>query len=111
MTQLTFDRSCYNVVINKGTSEQLQIDGSVRIESAFDIMHNVTLYAKIVLRSLLQDPNFGTGNTQRVMDLLVALCLPQDHPHFRDMVVSLISTLHGIVNAVQMLMSVTRYIL
>lgn len=110
MTQLTFDSSCYNVVINKGTSKQSTIDGSVRIENAFDIVRNVTAYANRMLTAAIWNPNFAKGNKQRVLDLLVAFCLPQDHPRFRNMANALIGTLYGIINPVQVLISVTSSI-
>ena len=69
MTQLTFNASCYNVVINKGTAEQSQIDGNVRIENAFDIVHNITAYANRMLTAVIWNPNFARGNKHRVLVL------------------------------------------
>lgn len=94
--QLKFDSTCYNVVINEGTSIQRQFDGSVRIDNAFDIITNMTKYAKNMLASAVWNPNLARGNRQRVLRLLVELGLPQEHPNFHDMVNALMGKLIGI---------------
>ncbi len=67
IAQLTFDSTCYNVIINNGTSSQMAIDGSVRIDTAFDIIVEMTKYAKNILAKTIWDvrsfgvnfPSFG----------------------------------------------------
>ncbi len=96
ITQLTFDSTCYNVVINEGTSSQMVIDGSVHIDNTFDIIVEMTKYAKNILVKAIWDPSIARGNRQRVLDLLVNLGLPQTHPNFHDMVNALIGTFFDI---------------
>ena len=110
MTQLTFDPSCYKVVLYKGTSRQFQFDGSVRIDNTFDIINRMGSSANRVLIAMVWGGNVRNGIKQRVLDLLVDLCLPQGHPHFRNIVTQLISEYHGIMNPVQVLMCVTSSI-
>ena len=94
--QLKFDSTCYNIVTNEGTSIQRQFDGSVRIDNAFDIITNMTKYARNMLANAVWNPNLALGNRQRVLRLLVELGLPQEHPNFHDMVNALICELIGI---------------
>lgn len=95
--QLRYDSTCYNVVINdENTSTQTQIDGSVLIDSAFDIIKQIGGYAKDMLTNAIWEPSFSWGNRQRVVNLLVAFGLREEHPNFHDMVNVLIGTLAGI---------------
>ena len=55
ITQLTFDSTCYNVVINEGTSTQMAIDGSGRIDTAFDIIVEMASYARNIIAKAIWD--------------------------------------------------------
>lgn len=106
-TQLTFDPSCSNVVINKGTPQESQIDGSARIDNAFDIITQMGSYANGLLVDVAWgDPAPAPGNKQRVLELLSYLCLPRGHPHFREMYIALISEHQGITSHVYALISI-----
>lgn len=111
-TQLTFDPRCYSVTINGGTNLESRFDGSVLIDKAFDIIVQMGFYADQLLSSVLWNTNENDdwGNTQRVVDLLKTLCIPPGQPHFTYMTGKLLGEHHGIMDPVQVLISVTRSI-